>query len=170
MKGNKKIIFIVNLVIVLGIFNWLILEKETTLKNGELVLLKIYPLDPLSLMQGKYMTLAYEMTRDWNREGENLSSSGFCIVKKETGDFAKYIRLQNNRTPLGGDEIAIKYTRGDGIVRIGAESFLFEEGQEETYESAKYAGLKVALNGSSVLMGLYNGGGEQIVNHYEVED
>jgi len=170
MKGNKKIIFIVNLVIVLGLFNWMILDKENTLENGELVLLKIYPLDPLSLMQGKYMTLGYEMTREWNNDEENLPSNGFCILKKEKGNVAQYVRLQDNRTPLGGDEIAIKYTRGDGIVRIGAESFLFEEGQEETYQQARYAGLKVELDGSTVLVGLYNEGGEKIVNHYEAQD
>ena len=170
MKGNRKIIFIVNLILVLGLFNWMILDKEATLENGELVLLKIYPLDPLSLMQGKYMTLGYEMTREWNKDKKDLSSSGFCIVKKEVGNVAQYIRLQDNRTPLGGGEIAIKYTRGDGIVRIGAESFLFEEGQEETYEQAKYAGLKVELDGSIVLVGLYNEGGEQIVNHYGPQD
>lgn len=168
MKTYKKIIFILNLLLFFVVFNWMILEKESTIKDGTLVLLDLYPLDPRSLMQGDYMRLRYEMTRDWNRD-ENFVSRGYCIVKKGEHNIATYERLQTNNTNLAEDEIAIKYYGGSRIVKIGAESFLFEEGQADTYEKAEYGGLKVAKDGSAVLVGLYDAEGQKIINNYDIE-
>jgi uncharacterized membrane-anchored protein len=106
MKGYKKLIFILNLLLFLVMFNWMVFEKEETIENGTLVLLDLYPLDPRSLMQGDYMRLRYEMTRSWDRGGDFVSR-GYCIVKKGENDIASYERLQGNNTNLGEDEIAI---------------------------------------------------------------
>ncbi|CAA6822811.1 MAG: Unknown protein [uncultured Aureispira sp.] len=168
MTGYKKGIFILNLLLFFAVFNWMIAEKESTIKNGTLVLLDLYPLDPRSLMQGDYMRLEYEMTRDWNR-GEGFVSRGYCIVKKGANDIASYERLQTSNTGLAEDEVAIKYYGSSGLVKIGAESFLFEEGQANTYERAKYGGLRVETNGSAVLVGLYDAAGQKIINNYDIE-
>jgi uncharacterized membrane-anchored protein len=168
MKGYQKIIFILNLILFFVVFNWMILQKENTIKNGTLVLLELYPLDPRSLMQGDYMGLRYEMTRNWDRS-ENFISRGYCIVKKEANNIASYERLQSNDADLGAGEVAIKYYGSSRTVKIGAESFLFEEGQAATYEKAKYGGLRVAEDGSAVLVGLYDVAGEKIINNYDIE-
>lgn len=168
MKGYKKIIFILNLLLFFVVFNWMVLEKEHTIKHGTLVLLDLYPLDPRSLMQGDYMNLRYEMTRSWDR-GEDFVSRGYCIVKKGTNNIASYERLQQNNNNLAKDEIAIKYYGSSRTIKIGAESFLFEEGQASTYERAEYGGLRVAKNGSAVLVGLYDEKGQKIINNYDIE-
>jgi uncharacterized membrane-anchored protein len=54
-------------------------------------------------------------------------------------------------------------------VKIGAESFLFEEGQASTYDRAEYGGLRVATDGSAVLVGLYDEAGQKIINNYDIE-
>jgi uncharacterized membrane-anchored protein len=168
MKGYKKIIFILNLVFFFAVFNWMIIQKENTIKNGTLVLLDLYPLDPRSLMQGDYMNLRYEMTRNWNR-GDDFVSRGYCIVKKGAKNIAAYDRLQGSNAGLAEDEVAIKYYASSGYVKIGAESFLFEEGQASTYEKAKYGGLRVEESGSAVLVGLYDAEGQKIINNYDIE-
>lgn len=168
MKGYKKIIFILNLVLFFAVFNWMIVQKERTIKHGTLVLLDLYPLDPRSLMQGDYMRLRYKMTRSWDR-GEDFVSRGYCIVKKGTNNIASYERLQKDNSGLKEGEVAIKYYGGPRIVKIGAESFLFEEGQASTYEQAKYGGLRVAADGSAVLVGLYDASGQKIINNYDIE-
>lgn len=167
MKGYKRIVFIANLILVLVVFNWLIIQKEYTITNGTLVLLKLYPVDPRSLMQGDYMTLRYEMTRDWRRS--DLPSRGYCIVKKNEQHIAAYQRLQSHKNELKADEIAIKYYSDGSIVKIGAESFFFEEGQGRTYNRAKYGGLRVESSGSAVLVGLYDEDGKLIKNQYTKE-
>jgi len=168
MKGYKKIIFILNLFLFFAVFNWMIAEKEDTIKNGTLVLLDLYPLDPRSLMQGDYMGLRYEMTSSWNREGK-IASRGYCIVKRGENHIASYERSQQNNANLAEEEVAIKYYGSSGTVKIGAESFLFEEGQASVYERAKYGGLRVASNGSAVLVGLYDKTGQKIINNYDIE-
>lgn len=168
MKGYKKIIFVLNLLLFFVVFNWMIAQKESTIEHGTLVLLDLYPLDPRSLMQGDYMRLRYEMTRSWDRD-DDFVSRGYCIVKKGANNIASYERLQRDNRNLAEDEVAIKYYGSSGTVKIGAESFLFEEGQASTYERAEYGGLKVAANGSAVLVGLYDKTGQKIINNYDIE-
>ena len=57
MKKYSRILIIVNLILLLGYFNWSVYQKEQTLKDGQLVLLQLAPVDPRSLMQGDYMRL-----------------------------------------------------------------------------------------------------------------
>lgn len=167
MTGYKKMIFIANLLAFLLVFNWLIFQKEYTIKNGELVLLELYPRDPRSIMQGDYMELRYIMTNQWGIE--NIPSRGFCIVKKTENNIAVYDRLQPSKTPIADDEIALKYYSNGYTVKIGAESFMFEEGQQKAYDNARYGGLRVEGNGSAVLVGLYDEKGNKLVNNYTLE-
>ena len=55
MKNYKSILILLNLGILLILFNKSLLHKEDTLANGTLVLLELAPVDPRSLMQGDYM-------------------------------------------------------------------------------------------------------------------
>lgn len=161
MKGRTKIVFTVNLLLVLAVVNWMVWEKETTLRDGQLVLLALEPLDPRSLIQGDYMRLNYTMTNQWSND--KIDSRGYCIVKKSNTAVAKYERLQATRTPLAADEIAIKYYKNDYQIKIGAESFLFQEGHASNFEKARYGGLRVADNGAAVLQGLYDVSENQII-------
>ena len=61
MKKYSRILIIANLLLLLGYFNWSVFKKEQTLKDGQLVLLHLAPVDPRSLMQGDYMRLNYEI-------------------------------------------------------------------------------------------------------------
>ncbi|MCD0488475.1 GDYXXLXY domain-containing protein [Pedobacter sp. MC2016-14] len=57
-------------------------------------------------------------------------------------------------------EFAIRYFSNSTLyhinVHIGAESYFFEEGTGEHYESAAYGGLRIDAEGNSVLTGLYD--------------
>lgn len=50
----------------------------------------------------------------------------------------------------------IKYRKGRySRLKLGAESFLFEEGSVELYQKAVYGGLRIDKNGNSIQTGLY---------------
>ena len=49
MKKYSRILIIANLILLLGYFNWSVYQKEQTLKDGQLVLLQLAPVDPRSL-------------------------------------------------------------------------------------------------------------------------
>jgi len=156
MKKYKNYIILLNLVIVLFLFNKSVLHKEETLKNGKLVLLKLAPVDPRSLMQGDYMRLRYAIAR--NIPKDSISSKrGYCIVELDEKGIAQKKRFQNEVSPITDDEYAIRYNAKKwGNLDIGAESYFFQEGQSDKYEKAKYGGLMIDENGKSILEGLYD--------------
>jgi len=155
MKKYKWIIILINLIILLGLFNNSIIKKETLLSNGKLILLELAPVDPRSLMQGDYMRLRYTISENINYD--SISKRGFCVVKLEETGIAKKVRIQDDRTPLNEKEYLIEYTsKGWRGINIGAESFFFQEGEAEKYENAKYGGIKVDNQGNSLLIGLYD--------------
>ena len=155
MKKYKWIIILINLIILLGLFNNSILQKEELLTDGQLVLLELAPVDPRSLMQGDYMRLRYAISENINYD--SISKRGFCVVKLEETGIAKKVRIQDDRTPINEKEYLIEYTsKGWRGINIGAESFFFQEGEAEKYENAKYGGIKIDNQGNSLLIGLYD--------------
>ena len=155
MKKYKWIIILVNLIILLGLFNNSIIKKETLLSDGKLILLELAPVDPRSLMQGDYMRLRYAISE--NIKYDSISKRGFCVVKMGESGIAKKVRIQDDRTPINEKEYLIEYTsKGWRGINIGAESFFFQEGEAEKYENAKYGGIKVDNQGNSLLIGLYD--------------
>jgi uncharacterized membrane-anchored protein len=155
MKKYKWIIILINLIILLGLFNNSILQKEELLTDGQLVLLELAPVDPRSLMQGDYMRLRYAISDNIN--SDSISKRGFCVVKLEENGIAKKVRIQENKTPINNNEFLIEYTSKKwSNINIGAESYFFQEGEAEKYENAKYGGIKVDNQGNSLLIGLYD--------------
>lgn len=155
MKKYKWIVILVNLIILLGLFNNSIIKKEKLLSNGKLILLELAPVDPRSLMQGDYMRLRYAFSDDI--KSDSISKRGFCVVILEENGIAKKVRIQDEKKPLNEKEYLIEYTsKGWRGINIGAESFFFQEGGANKYENAKYGGLKVDNQGNSLLIGLYD--------------
>ncbi|MTI30110.1 GDYXXLXY domain-containing protein [Xanthovirga aplysinae] len=159
MKKYKWIIILVNLIILLVLFNNSIVKKENLLAEGKLILLELAPVDPRSLMQGDYMRLRYKISD--NIDSDRISKRGFCVVTLDKNGIAKKVRIQNSRSPLNKGEYLLEYTsknlRG---INIGAESFFFQEGEADKFENAKYGGIKVDKDGNSLLVGLYD---EQLI-------
>ncbi len=155
MKKYKKIIILINLVIVLILFHRSMYNKEKIVSEGKLILLELAPVDPRSLMQGDYMTLRYAIASNFNTD--SIFKRGFCIVSLKENGVAKRVRLQENKLPINEGEYGIRYTlSGRNRIHIGAESFFFQEGEGEKYEKAKYGAVKVDTKGNNVLVGLYD--------------
>jgi uncharacterized membrane-anchored protein len=130
MKKYKWLIIVLNLIILLVYFNYSVVKKEELLKDGQLVLLKLAPLDPRSLMQGDYMALRYDISE--NIDYKNMPKRGYCVVRIDLCGVAKTVRFQEDIVPLNKGEILIKYNAPNRWnVNIGAESFFFQEGQAE---------------------------------------
>ncbi|WP_161889859.1 GDYXXLXY domain-containing protein [Pontibacter russatus] len=153
MKTKKSLLILLNLVLLLGFFNWSVLEKEKTLANGKLVLLELAPVDPRSLMQGDYMRLNYAISQV--PQPDSLPGRGYVVVRVDEDSVAHLVRYQPEKTPLAAGEQLIGYHKGDWTLHIGAESYFFEEGQGDLFAGAAFGGLKVDAQGNSILVGLY---------------
>lgn len=155
MKRYSRILIIVNLVLLLGYFNWSVYKKEQTLKDGQLVLLQLAPVDPRSLMQGDYMRLNYKEASSYLVD-EQTATRGYAILQTDSNQVGGIVRLQNALEPVNSNELVIKYKIVNNRLFLGAESFFFEEGQDTLYQKAMYGGLKVDDKGQSLLVGLYD--------------
>ena len=145
MKKQSRILIITNLLLLLGYLNWSIYQKEQTLRDGQLVLFELAPVDPRSLMQGDYMSLRYR-----------VATHGYAVLNIDSNRVARIVRLKDALEPLNDNELIINYKIVNDRLFLGAESFFFEEGQDTLYQKATYGGLKVNAKGESLLVGLYD--------------
>ncbi len=155
MKKYKGLLIGINLILLLAYINYSVLSKEKLLHNGKMIFLELAPADPRSLMQGDYMWLRYKILENIRTEG--IPNRGYCIISVDNKSIARFIQIQSDGKPLKGDQLLLAYraTKNQGM-RIGAESFFFEEGQGIKYEKARYGGLRLDGDGDSILEGLYD--------------
>ena len=138
-------------VFALGLLNYAVWQKESTLAQGETVYLKLAPLDPRSLMQGDYMVLRYELGRKIRELAPDVSG-GRAIIRIDEDRVAAFERIEDG-SALAPDEryIAFKNRRGP---KFGIESFFFQEGRAEEFEDAEYAEIRLSPNGGAMLVDL----------------
>ena len=147
----RKILFWGTTLFVLVAVNYLIVTKENTLANGRTMLLHLAPVDPRSLIQGDYMQLRYAIVRDIPKAQLNRDK-GHIVVVLDQNSVARFVKIHRGEK-LGEGEYLLFY-RNRGELRLGAESFMFQEGDADLYSKAKYGELKVDDSGKSVLVGL----------------
>jgi uncharacterized membrane-anchored protein len=135
----------------------LVVRKEQVLAHGTPVLLELAPVDPRSLIQGDYMVLDYAVSQQVAREGETWNEEprdGRLVLRLDEQGVGRFVREEQPGTPLAPGELLLRYKIRKGRVRLGAESFFFQEGHADRYARAKYGELRVTGDGSSVLVGL----------------
>ncbi|MCL2326282.1 MAG: GDYXXLXY domain-containing protein [Proteobacteria bacterium] len=157
MKKYVSIAILINLCLVIGLFNYAVIRKEDTLKNGQLTLIRLAPVDPRSLMQGDYMVLNYGLPFISN--DTYARKRGYCVIKTDERGvvLSDEVYFQENMSAVADGARHIKCWHDSWRIYIGAESFFFQEGHGEKYEEAQYGGLMVDDDGNSILVGLYDG-------------
>ncbi len=137
----------------LAAVNGLVAHKEHVLKSGRTMLLRLAPVDPRSLIQGDYMVLRYDVPRELTAEAKEKGlTGGRLVVTLDADDAVSFVRVHGGE-PLAENEHLLRY-RLRGRIRLGAESFFFQEGHAKHYNRARFGELKVAPSGESVLVGL----------------
>ena len=81
-----------------------------------------------------------------------LQDKGYIVVSLDKNEVATFVRVYEGDS-LHADEHLLFY-RNRGGLRLGAESFMFQEGDADLYSNARYGELKVDESGASVLIGL----------------
>lgn len=146
------------LVLILFVVNGLVVQKQSVLESGQTILLRLAPVDPRSLIQGDYMVLSYDLYNQFSPEQlNNLPYSGKMVVKLDNNSVATFLRFHQNKEIGKNEQILSFHIKKDIYsprMKIGAESFFFQEGQADRYNSARYGELKVDANGNTVLIGL----------------
>jgi len=147
-----------NLVLVLGVVNWITQDKEDLLQNGRVVLLEVGKYDPRSLMQGDYMALRYLISRTiLQRLGEAPETDGAVVLALDPNGVGTFRRIYQEARALAENEQLLRYKVRWGRrerVRVAAETFFFQEGMAAEFERARYAELRVDAQGRTLLVAL----------------
>ena len=154
MKTLRMIILFGTLLVFLYLVNTGIWGAEQTLENGRPVSLELAPVDPRSLIQGDYMALDYQIERDAMADNIANTHRGQVVARLDENNVAHYDRVYTGE-PLAENEILLNYTVSEFLgVRIGTDSFFFQEGLARDYALAQYADVRVTEDGTVMLVDL----------------
>lgn len=151
----KRALLILGYMLAIGVPTGLIVQKERVIANSEPMLLPLAPVDPRSLMQGDYMILRYQLSEALIRtaEQEQWPASGILLVTLDENGVVTDGKLAQGAAP-GPDQARLEYRLRGGKIRLGAESFFFQEGTAPAYAEARFGELRVDRAGEAVLVGL----------------
>ena len=155
LKGVRKWVPIV--IVQLFILVILIFQKETILRNGTDIILKVEPVDPRSLLQGDYVELSYNISQV---ESENFSQQVYVLVEKDAKGIYQikeiYDTIEEAREEKTEENQAILTGKSNGeTITYGIEHFFIEEGTgREVEQNAKYAKIRVGSNGDAILISI----------------
>lgn len=141
-------------VVILALVNVGIAGKERIVRNGATVLLQLAPVDPRSLLQGDYMALRYAMADEVAQAAKDAGvRDGAIVIAPDENRVARFVSIHEGSTLAEGQQLLQFRKRGE-TVRLAADAFFFEEGQGQAFQRARFGELRVAEDGSAVLVGM----------------
>ena len=143
------------LAILAGI-NATVWRYERAMSSGEVVLLRLAPVDPRSLMQGDYMRLNYEIARELtSRDARATQDKGSdtLVIRLDAHQVATLV-ADGKPDRLASDERLLQVHQSERQWQIGPDAYFFEEGTGEQYEAARYGEFRLQADGKTLLVGL----------------
>ncbi|WP_429138907.1 GDYXXLXY domain-containing protein [Aeromonas veronii] len=143
------------LAILAGI-NATVWRYEHAMSRGEVVLLRLAPVDPRSLMQGDYMRLNYEIARELtSRDAQTTQNKGSdtLVIRLDAHQVASLV-ADGKPDRLASDERLLQVHQSERQWQIGPDAYFFEEGTGEQYETARYGEFRLQADGKTLLVGL----------------
>nr|WP_321331911.1 GDYXXLXY domain-containing protein [Alcaligenes faecalis] len=160
-------------VLVLGVANVAIVQKERILSDGQTVLLELAPVDPRSLMQGDYMSLNFALSQNlsalsWGLPKDVLAKLDaqqwvVVAVQLDANKVAQlkgvYLeqdgqeRLWTEEGPVAepSDVMRLRMRRHRSNWTPGTDAWFFAEGSADRFDVARYGEFAVVEGGQSLL-------------------
>jgi uncharacterized membrane-anchored protein len=160
-------------VLVLGVANVAIVQKERILIDGQTVLLELAPVDPRSLMQGDYMSLNFALSQNlsalsWGLPKDALAKMDaqqwvVVAVQLDENKVAQlkgvYLeqdgqeRLWSEEGPVAepSDVMRLRMRRHRSNWTPGTDAWFFAEGSADRFDAARYGEFAVVEGGQSLL-------------------
>ena len=145
--------------LVLGALNFAIVGKERIKRTGEVVYLRLAPVDPRSLMQGDYMALRFVLVQALD---QSLGRSAAGVTPSPREGEVRYasVSLAPDRVATLADAsspatLKLRFRIRNGQVWLGTNAFFFQEGDAQRFSGARYGEFRVDReSGEAVLVGL----------------
>ena len=150
---RKTVLLLAGLVILVFV-NFGIYQRERLLTDGRIVLLRLSPVDPRSLMQGDYMRLNFEVAdQAFPSIASTPKADGHVVVFVDPGNIGRFRRFGDGR-PLAPGEIALRYRIRGGRASFATDAYFFEEGRADDFAGAAFGEFRVGGDGDMILTGL----------------
>lgn len=139
------------LALVLGVSLKAVADRERTLQQGRIVLVRLAPVDPRSLMQGDYMALRFAIDGELPgpQGGEGAPPAAYALLAPDAEGRARLAGVAD--APPADGKVAMRIRRRDGRATIGPNAFFFQEGTAGAYEAARWGEFRVAPDGTALL-------------------
>ncbi|MBL4659924.1 MAG: GDYXXLXY domain-containing protein [Alcanivoracaceae bacterium] len=148
--GKNKYLGIITIIIALIAINININKKQHLIANGEVLLFKLTPVDPRSLMQGDYMRLRFELAakiqdhlRLLNGQTTIPAQQGFAVVMKDENNVVSFVDLFHNQQ-ITDTQYMIPFKFRNYRVVFTTNAFYFQEGQASHFQKARFGQFKMA--------------------------
>jgi uncharacterized membrane-anchored protein len=139
-------------VLVLGALNFSIVGKENIKRSGEVVYLRLAPVDPRSLMQGDYMALRFALVQELDKAVAGSAREGEVRLAPVAVGPDRVAALADSPSPT---TLKLRYRIRNGQVWLGTNAYFFQEGDAERFSGARYGEFRVdRASGEAVLVGL----------------
>ena len=136
-------------------------QFERTLREGDVVLLQLAPVDPRSLMQGDYMALRFALDGDIAAPGEWRDIPRYVYVNRDQEQRGSFVGTGDSATPPP-EALVLRVRRHNGRASIGPNAFFFQEGTAVAHEAARWGEFRVMRDGTSLLTHLRDANLERI--------
>lgn len=152
----RRAVIAAGALLVLAAANFGIYSNEQVLASGRVVLLELAPVDPRSLMQGDYMALRFRVADEAFRDRPDVAwQDGRVVLAVDARGLGTFRRFDDG-SPIGADEVAMRYRVRDGTAKFATNAFFFQEGHASLYDAARYGEFRVSPEGDALLVALRN--------------
>ncbi|WP_421353902.1 GDYXXLXY domain-containing protein [Aeromonas veronii] len=154
--ATRQLALLLSGLAILAGINATVWRYEHAMSSGEVVLLRLAPVDPRSLMQGDYMRLNYEIARELtSRDARATQNKGSdtLVIRLDAHQVATLV-ADGKPDRLASDERLLQVHQSERQWQIGPDAYFFEEGTGEQYEAARYGEFRLQADGKTLLVGL----------------
>ncbi|HDX8363991.1 GDYXXLXY domain-containing protein [Aeromonas veronii] len=153
---TRQLALLLSGIAILAGINATVWRYEHAMSSGEVVLLRLAPVDPRSLMQGDYMRLNYEIARELtSRDARTTQNKGSdtLVIRLDAHQVASLV-ADGKPDRLARDERLLQVHQSERQWQIGPDAYFFEEGTGGQYETARYGEFRLQADGKTLLVGL----------------
>lgn len=151
MKRFNRAMLILGGVLVLAVVNFGIYQKQQILTHGDTFFLALAPADPRSLIQGDYMRLRYQVENELAYQADR--DRGYIVIGIDARGIGQFKGFDHGEPRAPADRL-LRFHDQFGQIRIVPDSFMFQEGNADLYQRAKYGVFKSTGPDNAVLIGL----------------
>lgn len=139
-----------------------IVGKEHLMARGDVLYLRLAPVDPRSLMQGDYMALNFAIANEvrvaHGTEATDLAREEVVVIRRDANHEGQFIRLHKGEPLADGEQVLrvqhVPSRWGGNGVKVSTDAWFFQEGQADRYAHAKFGEFRVDANGQALLVGM----------------